>query len=412
MFTSRFLILSVAVWATAILTTANADLITIMLEGITDNEAEMEWGGSHDPGIVRRGSSDLELGFERTLGYSDEIDTPQRVGLRYLNINIPAGSTINSAHIQFMADDEPDKTIFTPDNDPEIGTLAPLVASISFYGYLDPVTPANAPPLPSQSITVGSQAIKSTIYTLTDITGGQCAGTCGGGQGPMGGVGPDILNVTEPVHWIDIPTWSTGDVNGDEVADPEDWLAIPGAAGPDQLSPNLASIVQQIVDLPEWAANNAISFLIDPMHLGEDEITEEDLGYARGNRTAVALNCGPSENRCEGFPDLGIVATAPSLTIDFTLPGVITPDLNGDSFVDGLDLGIQLGNWGQNVTPSQGELNGVVPVDGLDLGILLGAWNPPSLTAAANVVVPEPATGIILLIGMVPMLLRRNKMVA
>jgi len=63
-------------------------------------------------------------------------------------------------------------------------------------------------------------------------------------------------------------------------------------------------------------------------------------------------------------------------------------DLNQDGFVDGLDLGILLGNFGSAATSPGGELNGADPVDGLDLGILLGAWNPPAASAAA---VPEPA---------------------
>lgn len=68
--------------------------------------------------------------------------------------------------------------------------------------------------------------------------------------------------------------------------------------------------------------------------------------------------------------------------------GVTIPeDLNGDGFVDSLDLGILLGNWGTNTTPDMGELDGTPPVDGLDLGILLSAWNPPPAAAT----VPEPS---------------------
>ncbi len=78
---------------------------------------------------------------------------------------------------------------------------------------------------------------------------------------------------------------------------------------------------------------------------------------------------------------------------DFTQVSVASTgspaDLNMDGFVDGLDLGILLGNFEQNASPGGGELNGTDPVDGLDLGILLGAWSPPaSLSAVANV--PEP----------------------
>ncbi len=72
-------------------------------------------------------------------------------------------------------------------------------------------------------------------------------------------------------------------------------------------------------------------------------------------------------------------------------------DLNNDGFVDGLDLGILLGNFEQNASPGGGELNGTDPVDGLDLGILLGAWSPPALSAAS---VPEPMSAVMLLSGL------------
>jgi len=78
-----------------------------------------------------------------------------------------------------------------------------------------------------------------------------------------------------------------------------------------------------------------------------------------------------------------------------TPPSGDPADLNMDGFVDGLDLGILLGNWNTNTTPDMGELDGTPPVDGLDLGILLGAWNPPPLGTAAAV--PEP-TSIALLV--------------
>ena len=82
-------------------------------------------------------------------------------------------------------------------------------------------------------------------------------------------------------------------------------------------------------------------------------------------------------------------------------------DLNMDGFVDGLDLGIQLGNWNQTVAPELGELNGLPPVDGLDLGILLGAWNPPPLSGSAAV--PEPTGVALLLCGLLSLKLRRGR---
>ena len=71
-------------------------------------------------------------------------------------------------------------------------------------------------------------------------------------------------------------------------------------------------------------------------------------------------------------------------------------DLNGDGFVDGEDLGILLGNFGEDVGPGGGELNGTGPVDGIDLGLLLGAWNPPPEPLAVAPV-PEPASAALAL---------------
>jgi T5SS/PEP-CTERM-associated repeat protein len=83
------------------------------------------------------------------------------------------------------------------------------------------------------------------------------------------------------------------------------------------------------------------------------------------------------------------------------------PDLNMDGAVDGLDLGMQLVNWGQNVSPDQGELDGSPPVNGADLGILLGAWTgAPPLNAAA---VPEPTGFALVAIGLLGGLCRRRR---
>ncbi len=108
-------------------------------------------------------------------------------------------------------------------------------------------------------------------------------------------------------------------------------------------------------------------------------------------RTAWGINddgwiVGEGERRFEGatFPTNRAYLLIPTTTF-------APEDLNMDGFVDGLDLGILLGNWSATVDPKEGELNGTPPVDGLDLGILLGAWNPPAAIAVSRSV-PEPGT--------------------
>jgi len=54
--------------------------------------------------------------------------------------------------------------------------------------------------------------------------------------------------------------------------------------------------------------------------------------------------------------------------------GLSIADFNLDGSVDGADLGVLLGQWGQSGGPLA-DLNGSGTVDGADLGILLGEWN-------------------------------------
>jgi hypothetical protein len=63
-----------------------------------------------------------------------------------------------------------------------------------------------------------------------------------------------------------------------------------------------------------------------------------------------------------------------SLTVQLT-PGQppLVGDLNDDGFVNGADLGILLGNWGNAGGPA--DLNNDGFVDGGDLGILLTNWS-------------------------------------
>ncbi len=48
-------------------------------------------------------------------------------------------------------------------------------------------------------------------------------------------------------------------------------------------------------------------------------------------------------------------------------------DIDNSGTVNGADIGLLLGNWGQ---PGAGDINGDGTVNGADLGLLLGAWGP------------------------------------
>ena len=60
------------------------------------------------------------------------------------------------------------------------------------------------------------------------------------------------------------------------------------------------------------------------------------------------------------------VAVDQVLQVVAPVPG----DFNGDGAINGIDLGVLLGNW---LTPF-GDINGDGVTDGVDLGFLLGGW--------------------------------------
>ena len=52
-------------------------------------------------------------------------------------------------------------------------------------------------------------------------------------------------------------------------------------------------------------------------------------------------------------------------------PGSCPADLSGDGVVDGIDLGLMLGDWADN---GPGDISGDGVVNGEDMGMLLSAW--------------------------------------
>ncbi len=77
-----------------------------------------------------------------------------------------------------------------------------------------------------------------------------------------------------------------------------------------------------------------------------------------------------------GIPDLADLLAGTSVDADLDgkpddcLPCVA--DINGDGVVNGADLGLLLGTWGQADVPA--DFNGDGDVNGSDLGMLLGSW--------------------------------------
>ena len=89
-------ILAIAGLVLALAPTAQAAIISIKSLGGADTAEEFISTGS-----TSTGSSDLELGSEN----GTEEAKNQIVGVRFLNVTIPIGATINSASIQFTARD-------------------------------------------------------------------------------------------------------------------------------------------------------------------------------------------------------------------------------------------------------------------------------------------------------------------
>jgi PEP-CTERM motif-containing protein len=163
----------------------------------------------------------------------------QWVGLRFTDLGIPQGATITSATVQFMVDETDAEN---PTNVDVLGELA-----------------ANSAQYTTTAFNISSRAKTAAI-----------------------------------VDWDNIPLWNnpagdTGDCDG-------------GCdAGPAQRTPNLATIVQEIVNQPTWASGNALSILIRP------NLT--DTAATLMERTAVSFD------RVAANPTLGLQPAV--LTLDY-----------------------------------------------------------------------------------------------
>lgn len=82
------------------------------------------------------------------------------------------------------------------------------------------------------------------------------------------------------------------------------------------------------------------------------------------------------------------------------VPDASTGDLNDDQAVDAADAGIMFGNWGSF---GVGDLNNDDIVDAADAGIMFANWTGDTAP------VPEPASSVILVIGLCGLLVARKR---
>jgi hypothetical protein len=212
------LVLAAGVCMTVLAARLTADTISIPIISILDDLEE-----SLEDGAIDVASSDIELGVD------GPPDPRNFVGLRFVDVGIPALSTINSASVQFMVDEDDDEVT-------NVRILGELAANSAAYADM----PFN--------------------LTSRDRT-------------------------TNSVLWSNIPVW-TGE----------------GTTGPDQRTPDISAIIQEIIDQPGWAAGNALSVFILP-----DPITDNT-----GERTAISFDkSGDPANAGSGFQPA-------ILNVDFT----------------------------------------------------------------------------------------------
>ncbi len=162
---------------TALGLTQQSTMYVRICPGINDAEEFV------DTGEVTLASTDLDLG--------DNGEGPQEaqiVGLRFVDLELPPGSTIVAAYLQFTADE--------PDGESAAFRIAGEASD-------------DAEPFTSRRFDLSNRAVTAAH-----------------------------------VVWMP-PAWST-----------------PGEAGAAQRSPDLAAVLQEIVDRPGWAQRNEVVFLL------------------------------------------------------------------------------------------------------------------------------------------------------
>jgi hypothetical protein len=289
----------------------------------------------HDPGLLRIGSRDFELGME-AIPPDRATDTPQRVFLRYQNLPIPAYSMIQSAHLSFIVQNA--------------NAAEEPPASLTIYGVADANQPlVDFAALPEPCPNIGCYYVQGLPKT-------------------------DAF-----VHWDEIPLWPPGVQDGPNLI----------VEGPDQTTPNLAPIVEEVIGLAGWAEGNAIAFIIEPKVL--EEIVDEN-----GTVIGVELSRGTRETsafRDRYDPPFNDGTLSPRLTIEFTPPIVGDLDCDGDVDFDDIDefvLGLNNPAEYENQFGLPAHIKGDTDGDGdLDFDDINGFVN--LLSGSGVEPVPEPS---------------------
>jgi hypothetical protein len=230
-----------------------------------------------------------------------------------------------------------------------------------------------------------SQGPATTTVTLHRTLGDWGEGNSNpGGVGGQGGTA-QTGDATWRYQFFATDPWSN--LGGDFSAQASATVSV-GSSGSFVTWESTAALV---ADVQAWADNEATNF-----------------GWLlRGSETVSrsARKFASSE-----FPT---VNNRPLLTVDFSLPPSRTPgDLNGDGFVDRVDVALLTANYGTATTVNNfdlGEFSGDGVVGVADLAILQSNFSP--LAGASGTAVPEPASvvsGLVGIGGIVIVALRRR----
>jgi V8-like Glu-specific endopeptidase len=180
-------------------------------------------------------------------------------------------------------------------------------------------------------------------------------------QNPAKLISAQLLKLVDPVQNSGQPSARVFQIIGNTFYEWEEYKLEPQ-------DPNSQRFLKMIKPVEQWLPVGKARVLLTASIKWAGEVPAE------GNQTTGPIgNAVPFPMPIDDMPNNQVVDTV----IDTPGPidsGPCKADLNGDGVVNGGDLAILLGAWGQN--GGAANLDGVGPVNGGDLAILLGSWGP------------------------------------